>query len=318
MSMSAVVTAQAAWLVLVVTDRDRRGNDRYDDEPASHYSWDSTVPNRDAVQVGDALVLWDSHTLLGASVIEYIACGTAQKNIVRCQGCGGGDFERRKTLTPTFRCPRCKAEFDEPVTATKDVRTYRTDHEAGWVDLHGALSGDQLRQLCLKPRSQLSIRALDWTRFTEALRSAHPELPLTAVTTTAGRIRHGHKDATVRVRVGQSEFRRRLVERYGNVCAFSGLSPIAALEAAHLYSYAAEGKHHDDGGFLIRRDLHRLFDLGLIAFDSVTGRLSLAQELRRYPLYEPLHNRKVSIELSEQQRSFLRQHWDQHRGGLPR
>lgn len=71
----------------------------------------------------------------------------------------------------------------------------------------------------------------------------------------------------MRVRVGQAEFRLRLLARYGNVCAFSGPSPTAALEAAHLYSYAAEGRHHDDGGFLLRRDLHRLFDLGLLAVE---------------------------------------------------
>jgi N-acyl homoserine lactone hydrolase len=34
------------------------------------------------------------------------------------------------------------------------------------------------------------------------------------------------------------------------------------LEAAHLYSYAASGVHHLDGGLLMRRDVHRLFDLG--------------------------------------------------------
>jgi hypothetical protein len=29
---------QGAWLALVITNRDRRGNERYDDDSASHYS----------------------------------------------------------------------------------------------------------------------------------------------------------------------------------------------------------------------------------------------------------------------------------------
>lgn len=304
---------QPAWLALVVTGRDRRGTDRYDDDPASHYSWDSTVPNRDAVSVGDALILWDSRTLLGVSVIETIGTGTQLKTFARCQSCGGSNVERRRTLIPAYRCYVCKAEFDEPRTHSREVQTYRSEHRAGWIDLEGALPGQQLRELCAKPRSQLSIRSLDWARFVGALRAVRPDLPVTAATSVANRVRHGHREATVRVRIGQGDFRRHLLSRYGSTCAFSGQSPIAALEAAHLYSYATEGRHHDGGGFLLRRDLHRLFDLGLIALDPRTGRLDLADGLADYQQYRHLHGAVPTIVLDESQLQFLRRHWDQHR-----
>lgn len=303
---------QRAWLALV-SSRDRRGTERYDDDPASHYSWDSTVPNRDAIRVGDALVLWDSNNLLGASVIDRIDTGASTKLVARCPECARSNVERRKKLTPPYRCYDCKEEFDAPKTNSQEVRTYRTDHAAGWVDLVGALSGAELRQLCVKPRSQLSIRPLDWERFVGAVRTSCPDLPLTAATAVADRIRHGHTEATVRVRIGQSDFRRHLLAKYGNVCAFSGPSPSAALEAAHLYSYAAEGKHHDDGGFLLRRDLHRLFDLGLIARAPSSGRLELTEELHKYPDYLPLQGSELHIPVSPVHQRFLDRHWRQHR-----
>jgi hypothetical protein len=294
----------------------RRGVEGYDDDPGSHYSWDTTVPNRENVRPGDALVLWDSRTLLGASVIERIETGSTTKIIGKCRGCGRSNFEPRLTMKPKYRCYQCKAEFDDPVTSEVEVTTYRTDHSTRWVDLAGALSGDQLRAVCVRPRSQLSIRPLHWSQFELTLRSIRPDLPLTAMNTAGSLpISGGHKKATVRVRVGQADFRRSLLDQYGDVCAFTGRSPVAALEAAHLYSFAAEGKHHDDGGFLLRRDLHRLFDLGLIALDPRTHRLDVAELLHGYPQYHSLHGEALHVQLSGGQERFLRRHWEQHRTG---
>jgi hypothetical protein len=42
----------AAWLALLVTTATDAGPIGNDDDPASHYSWDSTVPNRDSVRIG--------------------------------------------------------------------------------------------------------------------------------------------------------------------------------------------------------------------------------------------------------------------------
>lgn len=304
---------QVAWLALAVTTRKRQSNDGYDDDPASHYSWDSTVPNREAVRVGDVLVLWDTHTVLGASVIERVDTGSQTKAIYRCRGCGQSNFEARKTMSPKYRCFACKAEFDEAIQSTQEVKTFRSEHGAAWVDLYGALTGEELRLLCEKPKAQNSIRRLDWPRFRFALHSAQPESRLTAIDTTADRVRGGHSTATVRVRIGQAEFRRRQLQRYGNVCAFTGRAPVVALEAAHLYSYAGIGVHHDESGFLLRRDLHKLFDLGLVAVNPDTDCLDIGHELLPYPEYERLEGTKVSIALSPGQRAFLTQHWQEHR-----
>ncbi|MFH8991606.1 HNH endonuclease [Streptomyces sp. NPDC017940] len=84
----------------------------------------------------------------------------------------------------------------------------------------------------------------------------------------------GRREARMRRRVGQEAFRARLFREQGEVCAFAGPTSADALEAAHLYSYAESGEHHEYGGLLLRSDIHRLFDLGHIAVDVASGRCS--------------------------------------------
>jgi len=104
-----------------------------------------------------------------------------------------------------------------------------------------------------------------------------------------------------------------LLAALGPVCAFTGSSPAAALEAAHLYSYATLGQHHDDGGLLLRRDLHRLFDRGDIAVDPATLTISLRSDLLTYPSYAPLQGKPLATKLESGHRSWIQKHWEQHR-----
>lgn len=86
-----------------------RWGSKYDDDPASHYSWDSTVPNHLKVRAGDVILLWNEVESLGASVIERITQGTAVKRRGRCVNtkCRTTNYEPRKTMRPTFRCYAC-------------------------------------------------------------------------------------------------------------------------------------------------------------------------------------------------------------------
>ena len=63
---------------------------------------------------------------------------------------------------------------------------------------------------------------------------------------------------TVKARNGQPQFRQELLNRFRKQCAFTGACHTAALDAAHLYSYAREGEHRVDEGLLLRKDLHKL------------------------------------------------------------
>lgn len=310
-----------AWLMLAVgADRQHGGNDGYDDDPDVHYSWDDTVANARTVAVGDRIVLWDKEAVIGASLIEEIETGYAEKILYRCPRCGKANIKRRKRDSPAFRCHPCADTFDVAATRVERVETFRSRHDANWIDLGRCLEGETLRNLCVSPKSQLSMRLLRWDAFTEALQSAgggRGALLLEEATRWAQSRPGGHRHARVRVRVGQRGFRERLLAILGPVCAFTGPGPAAVLEAAHLYSYAAVGEHHDDGGLLLRRDVHRLFDQGDIAVDPRTLTISLRDDLARYPGYAPLQGRPLATKLDRGHVGWIEKHWRQHRPDSP-
>lgn len=303
-----------AWLVLAAgDDRQHGGNDGYADTPTESYSWDDTVPNHGSISIGDAIVVWDKHALIGASVVEDIERDEATKTVYRCPECGGSNLKRRRTLDPPWRCFRCSVNFAEPVTQSKHVHTYASRHAAAWVDLEGILTGSQLRSLCVSPRSQLSLRTLRWDDFRAAVESVTSDAALEIVDFRASRINGGHRNATVRVRRGQTQFRSRLLARLGPACAMTGNAPVSVLEAAHLYSYAEAGEHYEHGGLLLRRDIHRLFDLGHIAVNPDSLKIDLDPDLAHYPSYVALHGQPLSVALTDAQRQWIAQHWTQHR-----
>lgn len=302
-----------AWLAIVAGDnRQHGGNEGYDDEARSYYSWDTSVGNYRQVKIGDQIVLWDKEVLLGASVIEEIEQTPAvSKRFYACPTCGG-KIKFRVTLSPRWRCQEtaCGAEFtdEERKTWTKEVDTFRSSHAPAWVDLSGLISGAELRAMATP--GQQSIRELDWSKFVAAVEKKRPGSPLAALNASVQRIAGGHREALLRVRVGQAKFRRKLLKKYGSVCAFSGPAPDDALEAAHLYSFAAIGEHDlDGGGFLLRRDLHRLFDRGQLTVNPSTGLLHVNESLLGFPEYARLKNNALQITLTAGHKRWLTQHW---------
>lgn len=307
-----------AWLVLAKTGS-KRVSEGYDDNPATHYSWDSTVNNHAKLKVGDVIALWDATELLGLSVIEDIKVGQAEKETPYCLKCGKADVAERKKKLPRFVCwnQKCKHESDQAGWKRKQVTTYRSRHEAGWIDARGTLTAPELRALCVQRASQNSLRELRWDDFQHALTHGGVPLPLSVIDTTQQVIAEGHGIATIRVRKGQPTFRKHLLDVFGEVCAFTGPAPVQALEAAHLYSYAANGKHHKGGGLLLRRDLHRLFDLGLIAINPQTKTLNLADALKVYPDYARLDGAPLTVAVTADHLKWLTRHWDMHRAQVP-
>lgn len=72
----------------------------------------------------------------------------------------------------------------------------------------------------------------------------------------------------VNQRKGQSEFKGKILKAYNNKCCVSGESCPELLEAAHLQQYLTKTSNHIQNGILLRIDLHRLFDSGLLFIDS--------------------------------------------------
>ena len=78
-------------------------------------------------------------------------------------------------------------------------------------------------------------------------------------------------------RTGQSSFRQMLIG-LRPACAISGCTTLSALEAAHVDPVSKQGSDKSKNGLLLRADLHRLFDLNLIAINPTNGKISIAPE----------------------------------------
>jgi len=306
----------SAWLMIAAgDDRQHAGNEGYDDDPAKHYSWDDTVANHEHPQPGHIIALWDKKHLIGAGVIERIEESDTTKKRLRCPQCSKTNIKERKQKRPKYRCHRgeCGFEFNDPVREPIQIHTYRSHHTPAWIDMAGTLDGKTLRQLCKKPKSQQSIRELDWNKLLNAISNPDADSLSRLTTATQSWLTGGHRNATVRVRVGQRDFRRQMLEKFGSTCAFTGHVPDNALDAAHLYSFADVGRHEEHGGMLLRKDLHRLFDLGLLAVNPATKLIDVNNSLEEYSLYYSLHGQPLQVQLNKKELAWLTKHWQLHR-----
>lgn len=80
-------------------------------------------------------------------------------------------------------------------------------------------------------------------------------------------------------RRGQDEFRKSLLEAYGNRCAITGCDAEEALEAVHIVPYRGPDTNDPSNGLLLRADVHTLFDLGLLTIDSSSMTVIVAPRL---------------------------------------
>lgn len=85
--------------------------------------------------------------------------------------------------------------------------------------------------------------------------------------------------ASVVQRQGQREFRRALLEAYGEKCAITDCAVVDVLEAAHIYRYMGRETNVASNGLLLRADVHTLFDLRLISIDTSAMRVCVAPAL---------------------------------------
>lgn len=324
----AAETPRNAWLLMAAgDDRGHGGNDGYDDQADAYYSWDSNVPNARRIAPGDPVAIWDKRRLLGVSVIEEIEESRGTKVLSRCPRCRTTRISERKRSSPRYRCMKkeCRHEFETPTMELATVDIFRARYDAAWTALDGVLDGRELRDLAVRPGDFNAMRPIELPALRSALAEKGAERALDRMGKRSrdlvlpggagvwAGISQGFTETLVRVRRGQGQFRERLFHNYGDSCAFTGNAPDRVLEAGHLYSYARLGEHHEHGGLLLRRDVHRLFDDGWLAVEPSTLRVDVAPELEPYPQYARLHGQPLTVPVHDDQASWLTQHWREHR-----
>lgn len=316
------------WLFRALDEQDNRRATSgllYDDDIDSHYSYSNQVPNSRQVKEGDLVLVRDNQVLLGAAVIQEITEQEQTVERLQCPICGNSKMYWRKNRQD-WRCDGAclrphKLDADarsttRPIVAQETTTMRTARYGDTWSDLAGAMLASEMEQLAERWNKQNSIVELNPQRVSEFFSRLQ-----IAVRATLGpdelesRLASGgFSERAVRTRRGQTQFRAHLVNRFGSVCAFSGPCFLAALDAAHLYSYAEHGEHRRNGGLLLRRDLHTLFDRGYLAVDR-SLRVVIHQELESGQ-YRVLHGRNLGVEIGQTEKALLATHFDRNRDGL--
>jgi hypothetical protein len=174
---SAVLSARS-WLLLT---KDRHslqhgGNDGYEEELGHNYRFDSTVPNHLELTLGDRILLWNGSILLGISRISDLTTRPSSKVRHRCPMCTATKIKPRKTLSPTYRCHGCRAEFDEPIREDLIIQEYLLEYSQHWSAFQGESSAQQIRGLAISSKSQHSMRELNSQKLTSFL--IHHDIPI--------------------------------------------------------------------------------------------------------------------------------------------
>lgn len=288
-----------AWLLMAFGEkRQYAGNRGYSDKLASHYLYDSFVPNHQQLAVGDVVVLVERERIFGYARIEKIERSPGTKLHYRCPapGCRTTAVKERLTKRPRYRC-NFGHEFDEPLEEEVECTKFVAEYGKTFVPEPLVVSPEVLKSAWLNQRDQAAIRKARLSRVLLGLpRTAAIVLraiagssiaPLESLLANEGDEgglevpqipaydapdwdRRDTVLRQVRARRGQTRFRDGLRRRYGDRCQVSGSGLVALLEAAHIRPYRGEEDHHPDNGLLLRADLHTLFDLDLLGIEPDT------------------------------------------------
>jgi hypothetical protein len=98
----------------------------------------------------------------------------------------------------------------------------------------------------------------------------------------------------------QAAFRAKLLSVYGSTCMITGSTDEEVLEACHIVPDSIDGEYHTGNGLLLRADLHKLFDEGLMSINPHTGEVCFSKSLTSRDYMEMAVDKiKISLPASE-------------------
>lgn len=167
--------------------------------------------------------------------------------------------------------------------------------EPSWGELQqqlGFRSGPNVKPRFHEPRQE-AILASYFAAPTEPLRFAPDRIDVSALEDDRRRWDHARRAN----REGQGDFRALLERTYGMRCAVTGSTVAATLDAVHLSRFLGAHTHVPENGLLLRTDIHRLYDRGLL---DITDDLqvALAPALAGDPTYGHLDGQHLRIPAS--------------------
>lgn len=121
----------------------------------------------------------------------------------------------------------------------------------------------------------------------------------------------------VRPRLGQASFRLAVLDAYERRCAVTGERSLPVVEAAHIRPYSAGGEHCVSNGISMRRDVHRLFDLGFVSVrpdETIAVSSELHERYENGRVYYALEGERVRApgdQTARPDRELLEWHYDE-------
>ena len=112
------------------------------------------------------------------------------------------------------------------------------------------------------------------------------------------------KTTTSKARPGQQKFRDEAMLRHDGCCAITGFNIPTVLEAAHVIPHTGNPAFEvPENSLILRRDVHALFDAGLIGINPKSGRLVVSIALKTTG-YRNLENKLIEHRLASASLSY--------------
>lgn len=93
----------------------------------------------------------------------------------------------------------------------------------------------------------------------------------------------------------QAQLRNLLISQHGR-CQVTGTECPAVLEACHIEPVRDGGDDSQENALLLRRDIHALFDAGLLKFRLVSGFWTVEVDSSVFdPMYAEMNGKQVDI-----------------------
>jgi hypothetical protein len=176
-----------------------------------------------------------------------------------------------------------------------NVIKYRAGYRNTWQDANYPLSRKDVFAFLANRDNQSAIRPIDPLKVEDLIfrLSGSNTIPSANSDLLPELILGGHRIQVTKRRIGQQEFRLSLLNRNGENCFISGSQPACVLEASHIRPFAIHASHSLDGGILLRRDIHTLFDRYLLRINPSTWQVETAPQIQSYSTYSSIHLKQL-------------------------
>lgn len=286
------------------------GNTGYDDNPTSHYVYDTTVPNHDKLQEQDFVVIANKKYILGFAQVESIKVERQLSKIrYSCPICGTNEFYSRKGKFPPYRC-RNKHEFGERTEKEINIDRFTAVYTNSFRKWECTELVKVLEPYYVKRNLYYSIQAanIDFLKqrildlgivktFNTELNEQNPKQ--TDVRTIPEYIfndvdERSSKLGKTLAREGQEIFKNHLIKIYGPVCMISEICIPIAIQASHIVPYRGIKDNNPRNGLLLRADLHLLYDSDLIGINPINFEVKLHSSIKN-SYYQQYDGKKLKI-----------------------